>query len=193
MLWFSSFALCYDDTWWTLLLSRFGENSEWKERNYLVRPKGQNATMSNASARGAKGFFANVTNVRRVTMVLSDACVCGLCPSCIQDAHVIPASRKRRQVETRVRQRFASNTCYIGRVENKLYASKPLCEVRADVTLGCRGLPLLCIFYRGEPLAGSLSECAFLHEKHFIYYTLPYREKILFPFYVRASRVLTQL
>lgn len=40
--------------------------------------------------------------------------------------------------------RFASYTCSIGvELENKLYASEPLCKVRADVTLGCRGLPFL--------------------------------------------------
>lgn len=42
---------------------------------------------------------------------------------CVQDAHVIPASRKCRQVETRVR-RFVLNTCCVGvEPENKLYAS----------------------------------------------------------------------
>lgn len=41
--------------------------------------------------------------------------------------------------------------------ENKLYALKPLCEVRADVTLGCHGLS--CTFCRIEnPLVrGGLS------------------------------------
>jgi len=129
-------------------------------------------------------------------MVLSDACVRGLCPSCIQDAHVIPASRKRRQVETRVRQCFASNTCYIGRVENKLYASKPLCEVRADVTLGCRGLPLFCIFCHGEPLAGFLSAANALSSMKTTLFTKRCLIVKRFPFLfidTRASRVFTQL